>query len=315
MMGVISLEKLSDELSSLMPGAMDTDPLRLLTDEILVNLDFVEISGNADTTLFFREGNAPLLFSVAHGGSRQELPYQKRIDRMAGDGRARDLTILTAYFLEKYYSINPAVLINGVDRRYVDPNGRVGEDPPPFVDPAMAQFYKLYHTTVREWYETTKAGCCGLHLAFHSFSARNKVYPSSLNQFDNISAPGKRRDDPLRQLPLSVQRQIGATVVLGTHHRKTIDKERAIDLAFAQAFHQYSNDGFSGPLSVYVPQENEETLMSGRYETAFARHNNSDNGIDALQVEMSGTVLWKAFDRLLYTTIMTVNELAKKYNS
>jgi hypothetical protein len=228
------------------------------------------------------------------------------MSRLSGDGRARDITLLSAYFLEKYFGERPSILVNMIDRRYMDPNGNICENPPPFVDPKMAQAWKHYHLAVRAWERETEKG---LHLAMHAYSTRNKIYPSSINRFEKGKATGGYEEPHLEVLPLSVQKQMGAAVVLGTHHRTTVDTKRGIDKQFAQAFHTASDDGFSGPLSVFVPSRHSETILTGRYELIYARN----SPIDAMQVEMTTFVLRRAFDRVLHATVHTLHEMVKAY--
>jgi hypothetical protein len=39
----------------------------------------------------------------------------------------------------------------------MDPNGNICENPPPFVDPKMAQAWKHYHLAVRAWERETSS--------------------------------------------------------------------------------------------------------------------------------------------------------------
>jgi hypothetical protein len=140
-----TLETIHNDLEVRIDAEAARDPIRVLSEELSQEMG-VQIEEVApDAHFLFIEGNVPLLLTVPHGGTKTELPFEKRMSRLSGDGRARDITLLSAYFLEKYFGERPSILVNMIDRRYMDPNGNICENPPPFVDPKMAQAWKHYH--------------------------------------------------------------------------------------------------------------------------------------------------------------------------
>ncbi|OVE74610.1 hypothetical protein BVX95_01835 [archaeon D22] len=311
-MSNINIFQISDDISSLVTDFADlTDPLEGVARNIL---DDRYHAFGPDGLQFgkFLSGNVPLLFTCPHGGIPDvELGFTKREYKGKGrDLRSKEFTVLLTHFMEEYCGIRPYVIVNELNRHYIDLNRKTVDA---FVDNNLILYYDDYYSKIREF---MKKMAGGLHISWHT-CATSRDY--RMNDKYEVSEGLRFVDNPeelMRPLPLVIQMQGMAPIIFGTHLRKTVNKKRSIDFYLAEQFRNFSFNNRNLGINVFCPNENDYSMvLGGKHEiyTGLEFAKQEIHPIDAIQIEMRNKVLKNSFDVLLGVAAGALKEVIRKY--
>lgn len=269
----------------------------------------------------FIEGDIPLLITCPHGGYRNDsLDYVKR-DSRGLDTRSKEYTLVLAHLMQKHLGKRPFVLINELDRQYVELN--LKEDNAirgkAFEDKRVRVYHQWYHSKIEETLEKiVKRFGSGLHISQHTCGTMTE--PSYTNghfySFRNGIEEGNA-EKIIAPLPITTQPQISYPIILGTHLRATVDKARSIDLALSELYSNFKIDGFQRGIPVFVPSETDfKSFLGGLDEIKHALNfkTSESHPIDGVQIEVKNYVYNNSFEWLVFLSLNAMKNILPRYN-
>lgn len=259
------------------------------------------------------EGDIPVLISCPHGGvGKNEMLKQRK--STGYDRRSKEFALVLAHLMKKYFGVKPWIIANDVHRKYIDMNrgpDEIGKDAP-YADSVLRPLHEFYHgfihDTLRGFVDENGSG---LHINLHTWGIL-KQKPYKYKDLYGVRKEMMHMDDPnadIIDLPADLAEQLNCEVILGTHLRTTIDKERSIDFKIRDAL-------LDAGIRAYAPAEDSyDTILGGRHEIkhALAFATEDAHPIDSIQFEAHVKTYFMRLDWLMYATMEALRQTVGLY--